>query len=67
MGRRADGVSDVKVFKTIVAGVDYVAVDTMGASFFDIQPEELPYLQLSKERGMGEIDLEKLRVEKRAI
>jgi uncharacterized protein (DUF362 family) len=59
--------SDVEVFKTIVAGVDYVAVETMGASFFSIKPEELPYLQLSKERGMGEIDLEKLRVEKRTV
>ncbi|MCJ7580777.1 MAG: DUF362 domain-containing protein [Candidatus Aminicenantes bacterium] len=59
--------SDVKVFKTIVAGVDYVAVDAMGASFFDIKPEELPYLQMSQERGMGIIDMEKLKVEKRTI
>lgn len=59
--------SDVKVFKTIVAGVDYVAVDAMGASFFDIKPEELPFLQLSQERGMGIINLEKLKVEKRTV
>ncbi len=66
-GPQGGRLSDVKVFKTIVAGVDYVAVDAMGASFFDIKPEELPYLQLSKERGMGEIDLEKLNVEKKTI
>ena len=66
-GPQGGRLSDVKVFKTIVAGMDYVAVDAMGASFFDIKPEELPYLQLSKERGMGEIDLEKLRVEKRTV
>ncbi len=66
-GPQGGRLSDVKVFKTIVAGMDYVAVDAMGATFFDIKPEELPYLQLSKERGMGEIDLEKLRVEKRTV
>lgn len=66
-GPQGGRLSDVKVFKTIVAGVDYVAVDAMGATFFDIKPEELPYLQLSKERGMGEIDLEKLNVEKRTV
>lgn len=66
-GPQGGRLSDVKVFKTIVAGVDYVAVDAMGATFFDIKPEELPYLQLSKERGMGEIDLEKLNIEKRTV
>ena len=66
-GPQGGRLSDVKVFKTIVAGMDYVAVDAMGASFFDIKPEELPYLQLSKERGLGEINLEKLRVEKRTV
>ena len=59
--------SDVKVFKTIVAGVDYVAVDAMGATFFDINPEELPFLKLSSERDMGIIDMEKLKVEKRTV
>jgi len=66
-GPQGGRLSDVKIFKTIVAGTDYVAVDAMGATFFDIKPKELPYLQLSKERGMGEIDLEKLRVEKRTV
>jgi len=66
-GPQGGRLSDVKVFKTIVAGMDYVAVDAMGASFFDIKPEDLPYLQLSKERGLGEINLEKLRVEKRTV
>jgi uncharacterized protein (DUF362 family) len=59
--------SDVKLFKTVVAGVDYVAVDAMGATFFDIKPTELPHLQLSQERNMGIIDMEKLKVEKRTV
>jgi uncharacterized protein (DUF362 family) len=59
--------SDVKLHKTVAAGVDYVALDAVGASFFDIKPEELRFLQIAKEKGRGEIDLEKLTIEKRTI
>jgi len=59
--------SDTKLLKTVVAGVDYVAVDAMGASFFDIPPAELPFLVLAAKRGLGRTDLEKLRIEKRTV
>jgi uncharacterized protein (DUF362 family) len=59
--------SDTKLMKTVVAGVDYVAVDAMGASFLEIPPQELLYLRLGKERGFGEFQLEKLRIEKRTV
>ena len=59
--------SDTQLVKTVVAGVDAVAVDTLGASFFGIKPEELLYLRLAQERGLGQTQLEKLRVEKRTI
>ena len=66
-GPQGGRLSDAQLNKTVVAGVDYVAVDALGATFFDIKPEELPYLQLASERGIGRIDLEKLRIEKRTI
>jgi uncharacterized protein (DUF362 family) len=66
-GPQGGRLSDAQLNKTVVAGVDYVAVDAVGATFFDIKPEELPYLQLSSERGIGRIDLEKLKIEKRTI
>jgi uncharacterized protein (DUF362 family) len=59
--------SDTKLMKTVVAGVDYVAVDAMGASFLEIPPQELPYLRLGKERGLGEFQVERLRIEKRTV
>jgi uncharacterized protein (DUF362 family) len=59
--------SDTKLVKTVVAGTDPVAVDAMGATFFDIPPRELLYLKLAQERGLGNYDLEKVRVEKRKI
>jgi len=59
--------SDSKLMKTVAAGVDCVAVDAMGASFLEIPPQELLYLRLGKERGLGEFQLEKLRIEKRTV
>jgi uncharacterized protein (DUF362 family) len=66
-GPQGGRLTDAQLHKTVVAGVDYVAVDALGATFFDIKPQELPYLQLASERGIGSIDLEKLKIEKRTI
>ncbi len=66
-GPQGGRLSDAQLNKTVVAGIDYVAVDALGATFFDIKPEELPYLQLASERGIGRIDLEKLKIEKRTV
>jgi len=66
-GPQGGRLSDVKLHKTVAAGVDYVALDAIGASFFDIKPDELRFLQIAKEKGRGEIDLEKLTIEKRTI
>jgi uncharacterized protein (DUF362 family) len=59
--------SDTKLTKTVVAGRDYVAVEAAGASFFDIPPAELVYIKLASQKGLGRMDWEKLRVEKRTV
>jgi hypothetical protein len=51
----------------VIAGTDPLAVDAYGASLFGVGLEELPYLGLSKARGLGETDLSKVRLEKRKI
>lgn len=66
-GPQGGRLSDTQLFKTVVAGVDYVAVDAAGATFFDIPPQELPYLQIASQKGRGEINLEKLKIEKRTV
>jgi uncharacterized protein (DUF362 family) len=66
-GPQGGRLSDAKLFKTVVAGIDYVAVDAAGATFFDIQPRDLPYLQIANQKGFGEINLEKLKIEKRTV
>jgi uncharacterized protein (DUF362 family) len=66
-GPQGGRLSDVKMRNTVVAGVDWVAVDAMGASFFDLKPADLRFLQIAHERGFGEINLENLNIEKRTI
>jgi uncharacterized protein (DUF362 family) len=59
--------SDTELRKTVAAGVDPVAVDAFAASLFPVEPRELPYLALARERGLGESDLGKVRLEKRTV
>lgn len=59
--------SDTKLVKTVVAGADYVAVEAMGALFLDIPPADLPFIKIANQKGFGEINLEKLRIEKRTV
>jgi len=66
-GPQGGRVSDTELVKTVVAGTDPVAVDSLGATFFNVAPRELPYLGLARERGLGEFELEKVRLEKRKI
>ncbi len=42
----------------IIAGTDPLLIDTYGCvTFFDMLPEELPYLQYAYDAGVGEMDL----------
>ena len=66
-GPQGGRLSDVKLQKTVIAGIDYVAVDSFGATLFGLKPENLGYLQLAYKRGLGEIHLEKLVIEERKI
>lgn len=66
-GPQGGRLSDVKEHKTVVAGVDYVAVDALGSTFLDVDPSVLRFLQIARDRGLGEPDLEKLNIEKRTL
>lgn len=66
-GPQGGRLSDVKLQKMVVAGTDPVAVDSIATTFFGLKPEDLAYLPLAKERGLGEMNFERLRLEKRKI
>ncbi|MGQ9672119.1 MAG: DUF362 domain-containing protein [Candidatus Aminicenantales bacterium] len=66
-GPQGGRISDTRLQKSVVAGTDPVAVDTLGATFFGLQPRDLPYLEIAHQRGLGETNLEKVRFEKRTV
>jgi uncharacterized protein (DUF362 family) len=55
--------SDVVLLKTVVAGRDIVAVDAMGASLCQVKPKSLGFLKLAYKQGLGEIDLNSLKID----
>lgn len=63
-GPQGGNLSDVKQMDTIVAGVDPVAVDAYGATLFGLNPKSLGFLKEAHTRGLGEINLDQLKIEK---
>ncbi len=55
---------DVKMPKTVVAGTSQVSVDAYGTGFFDMKPTDIDWLVQASERGLGEIDLSRLTIQK---
>jgi len=66
-GPQGGRTSDIKLQKTVVAGIDPVAAETVAAGFFEIRSDELAYLRIAQKRGLGQTNLEKLTVEKRTV
>ncbi len=54
--------ADVMEKKTILAGSDRVAVDAYAMTLFNIKPFEVEYLRAANQRGLGEIDLAKVKI-----
>ncbi|MBI5416801.1 DUF362 domain-containing protein [Candidatus Poribacteria bacterium] len=61
-GPQGGDIKDTKVTNTIIAGVDRVAIDSYGATLFDMTGQDLEYLRNAYEAGMGEIDLSKVQI-----
>ena len=61
-GPQGGNIDDTKVMNTVIASVDQVAADALGCTLIGQKRENLPYLQMAHERGIGTMDWEKLRV-----
>lgn len=48
--------------RIIIAGRDIVAVDTVAATFMGFNPDKIPHLSLAHSAGLGEGDLEQIKV-----
>jgi uncharacterized protein (DUF362 family) len=48
--------ADVVRQDTVIAGVDQVAIDAFGATLFNLDPMEIPYIAEGQKRGLGTSD-----------
>ncbi len=62
-GPTGGSLSDVKVFNTIVVGLDEVAIDSYSLGLLGAKPDDVGYMKLSQERGLGEPDWKSIRYE----
>lgn len=58
------GPGPIREYGQVVFGTDQVAIDSYGATLFGMKPEEVGYIRLAAEAGLGELRWEKLRVQK---
>jgi uncharacterized protein (DUF362 family) len=61
-GPQGGSLKYVKQLNTVAAGIDQVAIDAMGARLFGLKPAELAHLPIASKRGLGRMDLAKLRI-----
>ena len=46
----------------VIAGIDPVAVDVVGASVMDVSPETVKHLRYAEKKGLGTSDLDQIEV-----
>lgn len=61
-GMKAPLAGDPVGMELIVAGFDPVAVDSVGSSIMGYNPIKVPHIRLAQDAGMGEINLERIKL-----
>lgn len=61
-GPQGGNLNDVVARNTVAASTDQVAIDAFGATLFGIDVDDLPHVGEAYSRGLGEKDLNKVRV-----
>ena len=61
-GPQGGNIDDTKVMNTVFATVDQVAADAYGATLIGQHRDNLPYVKMGHERGLGTMYWEQLRV-----
>ncbi|OPY00395.1 MAG: hypothetical protein A4E60_02345 [Syntrophorhabdus sp. PtaB.Bin047] len=61
-GPQGGNLKDVKVLNTVIASRDIVAADAYATTLFGMKPQDLSTTVTAHKRGLGEMDLKKIRV-----
>lgn len=66
-GPRGISVEDVVAMKSLIVSPDIVAADAAATKLFGMEPDEIGYVKIAHELGMGRKDLENLRIKRISI
>ncbi len=61
-GPQGGDLKDVKVMNTVVASTDVVAADAFATTLFGMKPADIAVTVAAHRRGLGEMNLEKIRI-----
>lgn len=61
-GPTGGNLDDVRQMDTIIASPDIVAADSYGATLFGMQPNDLDYIRVGSETGLGRSDLSNMTI-----
>jgi uncharacterized protein (DUF362 family) len=61
-GPQGGSLKYVKQLNTVAASTDQVAIDALGARLFGLRPADMAHLPVAVKRGLGHMDLTKLRI-----
>jgi uncharacterized protein (DUF362 family) len=62
-GPAGGNLADVEKIDTLIASADIVAADSYAATLFNMDPNDLAYIQGGILMGLGRSDLENMRIE----
>lgn len=61
-GPQGGDLRDVKVLNKVIAGTDIVAADAYATTLFGLKPADIAVTVAAHKRGLGEMDLKKIRI-----
>lgn len=63
-GPQGGSLDDVRRLDTVIVGTDQVAIDSLGATLFGMKGSDLGYVRIADKRGLGTMDISKLRIKR---
>lgn len=63
-GPQGGDIADVKVLNKVIASTDTVAADAYATTLFGMKPSDIPVTVTAYKRGLGEMNLDKIKVVK---
>ncbi len=63
-GPQGGSLDDVRRLDTVIVGTDQIAIDSLGATLFGMKGSDLGYVRIADKRGLGTMDISKLRIKR---